>query len=91
VKPIKSLNFKSNKELGDYIKEKSLVIVNKKFYDLMFKEDGEEEKEQNIFCTAINDLITIYIGKKGTEFHSSNNILYSVKESYIRILLKIIY
>ena len=58
AKQIKSLNFKSNKELEDYIKENSLVFVNKNFYDLIIKEEGKEEKEQNIFCTAINDLIT---------------------------------
>ena len=49
VKPIKSLNFKSIKELEDYIKENSLVIVNKNFYDLIIKEEGKEEKEQKYF------------------------------------------
>ena len=91
VKPIKPLNFISIKELEDYIKENSLVFVNKNFYDLIIKEEGKEEKEQNIFCIAINDLITIYIDKKGMEFHSNNNVLYSIKESYIRILLQIFF
>ena len=49
VKQIKSLNFKSIKELEDYIKENSLVIVNKNFYDLIIKEEGKEEKEQKYF------------------------------------------
>ena len=49
VKLIKSLNFKSIKELEDYIKENSLVIVNNNFYDLIIKEEGKEEKEQKNF------------------------------------------
>ena len=91
VKSIKPLNFKSIKELEDYIKENSLVIVNNNFYDLIIKEEGKEEKLQNINLTAINDLITIYIGKKEMKFRLNSNILYSVKESYIRIIFKIYY
>jgi len=91
VKPIKSLNFKSNKELEDYIKENSLVIVNKNFYDLIIKEEGKEQKEENIYFTSTNDLKTIYIGRKEMKFHSNSNILYSIKESYIRIIFKIYY
>ena len=91
VKPIKSLNFKSNKELEDYIKENSLVIVSNNFYDLIMKEEGKEKKEENIYFTSINDLKTIYIGRKEMKFHSNSNILYSIKESYIRIIFKIYY
>jgi len=88
VKPIKSLNLKSNKELEDYIKENSLAIINQNFYDLVNDEKG---KEGNIYFTAINDFVSIYIGRKEMKFHSNNNVLYSVKESYIRILLKIFF
>ena len=77
--------------MEDYIKENSLVIVNENFYDLIIKEEGKEEKEQNIYCSKLNDLITIYIGKKEMKFHSNSNILYSIKESYIRILIKVFY
>ena len=91
VKKIEPLNFKSNKELEDYIKENSLVIINTNFYDLIKKEEEKEEKDQNIICTVINDLITIYISKKEMKFHSKSNILYSVKESYLRIIFKIYY
>jgi len=88
MKPIKSIKFKSNKELEDYIKENSLVIINQKFYDLV---NGDKGKEENIYFTVINNLVTIYIGRKEVKFHSNNNVLYSVKESYIRILLKIFF
>ena len=91
VKQIEPLNFNSIKELEDYIKKNSLVIINNNFYDLIIKEEGKEKKEENINLTTINDLITLYIGKKEMKFHSNSNILYSVKESYIRIIFKIYY
>jgi hypothetical protein len=91
IKHINFLYFKSKEELENYIKENSLVIVNQNFYNLL-NEEKEKIREQNIFFSAKNDRITIYIDRKEIDFpFNGNNIVYSVKESYIRILLKIYY
>jgi len=89
IKHIKFLLFNSKEEFEDYIKENSLIIVNQNFYDLL---NEEKEKGLNISFTIKNDIIFIYIGSKEIEFpFYDNNIVYSIKESYIRILLKIYY
>ena len=89
LKHIKFLYFASYKEFENYIKENSLVIVSQNFYNLL-KE--EKEIEQKIYFTSKSDTITIYIDKKEIVFPSNgNNIVYSNKESYIRILIKIYY
>ena len=91
IKHINFLYFKSKEELENYIKENSLVIVNQNFYNFL-NEEKEKIREQNIFFSAKNDRITIYIDRKEIDFpFNGNNIVYSVKESYIRILLKIYY